>query len=180
MLATFEAFARRLGTEIKENTPPKTPAAAAIEPLPIESQPRQWWPVVLTALLGVIPAVVLGALYWKALDQNRAVGREVTELKTEIADLADKVAAIPPPMTYMSPSLLPAIRRHPARGRRPGCSSAGVRDPMPPHWPSSTFRSAKRRSPTVGSIGCERLPRRSRRSAPAPGSSSSRTSAISA
>ena len=105
MLATFEAFARRLGAEIKENTPPKAPAAAAIETLPIEPQPRQWWPVVVTALLGVIPAVVLGALYWRALEENRAVGREVSELKTEITDLADKVAAMPPPMTFMSPSV---------------------------------------------------------------------------
>ena len=109
MLATFEAFARRLGTEIKENTPPKATTAAALDPLPIESQPRQWWPVVLTALLGVIPAMVLGALYWKALEENRAVVRQVTDLKTEIADLADKVAALPPPMTFMSPSLLPSV-----------------------------------------------------------------------
>ena len=109
MLATFEAFARRLGTEIKENTPPKAPAVAAVETLPIEPQPRQWWPVVLTALLAVIPAVVLGTLYWRALDENRAVARQVTELKTEITDLADKVAAMPPPMTFMSPSLLPSI-----------------------------------------------------------------------
>jgi len=109
MLATFEAFARRLGAEIKENPPPKAAVAAAIDTLPIESQPRQWWPVVLTALLGVIPAVVLGALYWRALDENRAVVRQVAELKTEITDLADKVAAMPPPMTFMSPSLLPSI-----------------------------------------------------------------------
>ena len=109
MLATFEAFARRLGTEIKENTPPKTPAVAAVETLPIEPLRRQWWPVVLTALLAVIPALVLGTLYWKALDENRAVARQVTELKTEITDLADKVAAMPPPMTFMSPSLLPSI-----------------------------------------------------------------------
>jgi CheY-like chemotaxis protein len=109
MLATFEAFARRLGTEIKENTPPRAPAAAAVETLPIEPQPRQWWPVALTALLGVIPALVLGALYWRALDENRVVGRQVTELKAEIIDLADKVAAMPPPMTFMSPSLLPSM-----------------------------------------------------------------------
>jgi CheY-like chemotaxis protein len=131
MLATFEAFARRLGTEIKEHTP-KAPAAAAIEPLPVESQPRQWWPVVLTALLGVIPAVVLGALYWRALDQNRAVGREVTELKTEIADLADKVAAIPPPVTYMSPSLLPAIADTlPAGGGAAAAAPASASDAAP-------------------------------------------------
>ena len=109
MLATFEAFARRLATEIKENTPQSAPVAAAVDTLPIEPPPRVWWPVALTALLGVIPAVVLGALYWRALDENRAVGRQVTELKTEITDLADKVAAMPPPMTFMSPSLLPSM-----------------------------------------------------------------------
>jgi CheY-like chemotaxis protein len=119
MLATFEAFARRLGSEIKENTPPKAPAVAAVETLPIEPQPRQWWPVVLTALLAVIPAVVLGALYWRALDENRAVARQVTELRTEITDLADKVAAMPPPMTFMSPSLLPAIPQPLSSGAAP-------------------------------------------------------------
>ena len=123
MLATFEAFARRLGTEIKENTPPKAPAAATIDPLPIESQPRQWWPVVVTALLAVIPATVLGVLYWRALDENRAVVRQVTELKTEITDLADKVAAMPPPMTFMSPSLLPPIPQTLPAGAVPAGSS---------------------------------------------------------
>jgi CheY-like chemotaxis protein len=123
MLATFEAFARRLGTEIKENTSPKAPASAAIDPLPLEPRPRQWWPVVLTALLGVIPAVVLGALYWRALDENRAVVRQVTELKAEITDLADKVAAMPPPMTFMSPSLLSPIPQALPAGAAPSATA---------------------------------------------------------
>jgi len=126
MLATFEAFARRLGTEIKENTPAKAPAGAAVEALPIEPQPRQWWPVLLTALLAVIPAVVLGALYWKALDENRAVVRQVTELKTEITDLADKVAAMPPPMTFMSPSLLPPIPQALPAGAVPSAATPAI------------------------------------------------------
>ena len=180
MLATFEAFARRLGTEIKENTPPKAPAAAAIDPLPIESQPRQWWPVVLTALLGVIPAVVLGALYWKALDENRAVVRQVAELKTEITDLADKVAAMPPPVTYMSPGLLPSVPQASARRCRAGCDNAGGRDRDGPtgHRVRSVRRDAARQRPARSAA--RRSPRRSRRSTLAPGSSSSRTSAISA
>jgi hypothetical protein len=74
---------------------------------------------VLTALLAAIPAMVLGALYWKALGENRAVARQVTELKTEITDLADKVAAMPPPMTFMSPSLLPAIVQPLSSGAAP-------------------------------------------------------------
>ena len=133
MLATFEAFARRLGTEIKENTPPKAPTAAAIDPLPIESQPRQWWPVVLAALLGVIPAVVLGALYWRALDENRAVVRQVAELKTEITGLADKVAAMPPPVTYMSPGLLASVPQAFPAGTAPSATtpaSATERAPL--------------------------------------------------
>jgi CheY-like chemotaxis protein len=124
-LATFEAFARRLGAEIKENAS-RAPAAAALEPLPVEPRPHQWWPVVLTALLGVIPAVVLGVLYWKALDENRAVSRQVAQLRTEITDLADKVAAIPPPMTVMSPSLLPSIP-----GTLPAGTSLAAAAPVP-------------------------------------------------
>jgi len=123
MLATFEAFARRLGTEIKESTS-RAPAAAAIDPLPAEPQPRQWWPVAISALLGVIPAVVLGALYWKALDANKALAREVTGLKADISDLADKVAAIPPPMTFMSPSLLPYIPETLPAGVAPAATAA--------------------------------------------------------
>jgi CheY-like chemotaxis protein len=91
ILATFEAFARRMGTEIKENTP-KVPAAPAVpEPLPVE-QPRQWWPVLLTAVLAVIPAAVLGALYWKALDENRQVARQLTVLQAEVQKLAQDQA----------------------------------------------------------------------------------------
>ena len=67
MLATFEAFARRLVAEIKESAP-KVPAATVVEQLPVEPPPRQWWPVLLTALLAVVPAAVLGALYWNTLE----------------------------------------------------------------------------------------------------------------
>jgi hypothetical protein len=67
--------------------------------------------------------VVLGVLYWRALDENRAVVRQVTELRSEITDLADKVAAMPPPMTFMSPSLLPPIPQALPAGTAPAGSS---------------------------------------------------------
>ena len=52
MLATFEAFARRMTSEIKESIA-RMPPPPAIEPsLTPPPQRRQWWPVVLTALLG--------------------------------------------------------------------------------------------------------------------------------
>jgi hypothetical protein len=77
--------------------------------------------------------VVLGALYWKALEENRAVVRQVAELKTEITDLADKVAAMPPPMTFMSPSLLPSIPQTLPAGAAPSATapaSATERAPL--------------------------------------------------
>ncbi len=92
LLATFEAFARRLGTEIKEHTP-KAPVAPVAEPLPIEPPPRPLWPVALTALLAAVPALVLGALYWSARADNRQVARQLTELQARVEKLAQASAA---------------------------------------------------------------------------------------
>ena len=50
MLATFEAFARRLTSEMKESIG-KIPPPPAFESLTPPPPRRQWWPVVLTALL---------------------------------------------------------------------------------------------------------------------------------
>jgi CheY-like chemotaxis protein len=103
MLATFEAFARRLVTEIKESAP-KAPAATIVEQLPVEPPPRQWWPVLLTALLAVIPAAVLGTLYWQTLEENRVVERRLEQLQAEVGQLGKAVSAIPPPVAYVSPA----------------------------------------------------------------------------
>jgi CheY-like chemotaxis protein len=99
MLATFEAFARRLSGEIKEGTPRSAPAtlAAALPPPP---PPRQWWPVLLTALLAVVPSAVLGVLYWQSLETNRRYASELagvrTALETTIPEaLASRAAPAP-------------------------------------------------------------------------------------
>ena len=63
MLATFEAFARRMTTEVRESI--AKVAAPTREDMPPPPPPRQWWPVALTALLAAIPAVVLGYLAWQ-------------------------------------------------------------------------------------------------------------------
>jgi CheY-like chemotaxis protein len=99
MLATFEAFARRLSGEIKEGTPRSAPATLA-DALPPPPPPRQWWPVLLTALLAVVPAAVLGVLYWQALETNRRFASELegvrTALETTIPEaLANRAAALP-------------------------------------------------------------------------------------
>ena len=82
MLATFEAFARRLSSEIKEGIG-KLAAPQVVEPLP-PPPPRQWWPVLLTALLAVVPGAVLGVLLWQALENNRHVVSELSALRTTL------------------------------------------------------------------------------------------------
>ncbi len=91
VLATFEAFARRLGSEMKENAQKQPPAV--VELPPAEAPRRQWWPVFLTGLLAVIPACVLGFMYWQELETGREIGRQVTRLEEQVSALAKA----PPP-----------------------------------------------------------------------------------
>lgn len=99
MLATFEAFARRLSGEIKEGTA-RSAAVPPADALPPPPPPRQWWPVALTALLAVVPAAVLGVLYWQALESNRQFAGELagvrTALETTIPEaMARRAATVP-------------------------------------------------------------------------------------
>jgi hypothetical protein len=94
MLATFEAFSRRLNTEVKESIakiPPPPPLEALLPPAP----PRPWWPAVLTALFAAVPAFVLGYIAWSANAQNAALQREldVERAAHEKAKAAALVAA---------------------------------------------------------------------------------------
>ena len=133
LLATFEAFARRLVTEMKESAPKAPAAAPLIEPLPVAAPPRQWWPVVLTALLAVLPAAVLGALFWRSLGENRALNAEFAKVQAEVARLGEAVAAIPPPVAYVSPAAATAagVRLVPGVGPQSPPSAA------PPDAPAS-------------------------------------------
>ena len=92
MLATFEAFARRMHAELREGIakipPPPTPESLIPPP------PRQWWPVVMTALLAVIPAVVLGYMMWQTSITNERLARELIETRAEAERArADALAA---------------------------------------------------------------------------------------
>jgi hypothetical protein len=84
VVATVEAFARRMSGELKDGlgrlAPP--PTAELLPPPP----PALRWPIAITALLAAVPAAVLGALLWRALDSNRAAEHEVAELKARQAE----------------------------------------------------------------------------------------------
>ena len=81
MLATFEAFARRLSGEVREGIA-KIPAPPSPESLVPPPAPRQWWPVGLTALLAVVPALVFGYVTWQIARTNDRLAAEVAEART--------------------------------------------------------------------------------------------------
>jgi CheY-like chemotaxis protein len=105
VLATFEAFARRLGSEMKENA--QKPPPAIVELPPPELPRRQWWPVVLTTLLAAIPAFVLGYMYWQELATGREIGRQVARLEEQVGALAKAPPPVASPFAAATPVAVP-------------------------------------------------------------------------
>ncbi len=101
VLATFEAFARRLGSEMKENAQKQPPAVVELQPA--GAPPRQWWPVFLTALLAVIPTCVLGFMYWQELETGREISRQVTRLEAQVSALAKAPRPVASPFAATAP-----------------------------------------------------------------------------
>jgi CheY-like chemotaxis protein len=109
MLATFEAFARRLGGDIRDGIA-KIPAPLTREELVPPPSPRQWWPVVMTALLAVVPAIVLGYMTWQTSLTNDRLARDLVETRAaaERAKADAIAAAARASATVASTSLLAA------------------------------------------------------------------------
>ena len=116
VLATFEAFARRLSSELKEGLS-KMPVAPTIEPsLPPPPQ-RQWWPVALTALLGVLPALVLGWMFWQTYQANQSLSGDLA--RAQAASAAAQATAAAAAVAAMPDATLPAVEAVPGRGGPP-------------------------------------------------------------
>jgi hypothetical protein len=118
MLATFEAFARRFSIELKDGLS-KLPVAPVIEPSLPQPAPRQWWPVTLTALLAVLPALVLGWFVWQSFQRNQELAAELARAQSATAAAqataaAAKVSALP--AADLPPDMLAAARGGPPSG----------------------------------------------------------------
>jgi CheY-like chemotaxis protein len=105
VLATFEAFARRLGSEIRDHAQKQPPAV--VELPPVEAPRRQWWPVFLTGLLAAIPACVLGFMYWQQLETGREIGRQVKDLEDQVSALAKATRPVASPFVAAAPGSAP-------------------------------------------------------------------------
>jgi CheY-like chemotaxis protein len=100
VLASLEAFARRIGTEIKQTTPAtesveRVAGTAPAEPAPASS-PR--WPLVaLIVAVALLPTIVLAALYTRTLQSTQDLMRSnarlaaiVEEQHAQIVNLQQK------------------------------------------------------------------------------------------
>ena len=132
MLATFEAFARRLGTEMKESIGKDSAARRTSTALPPTASAASGGRSCSPRCCGVIPAVVLGYLSWQASTTNRP-SSQVAELKPR------------------SPTGRKGRRRPPPAPQRPQSRhrSAG-------HCPRAPRRRQQRRRPRRGPA-CDRV-----------------------
>lgn len=134
VLATFEAFARRISGELKEGfvNAPRPPAVEVAAP-PRPSHP--WWPVVVTTLVAVVPAVVLGWFLSGALESNARLGAELARAQADAAAARSAVTALQAARAEAPPAaaaLPPAAAAAPApAGRHPAAAGQSVTDYVP-------------------------------------------------
>jgi CheY-like chemotaxis protein len=91
VLASLEAFARRITNEARPATPPTVPAPAATpEPPPPDEQPpviepQKRWPLfAAVAVVALTPTVVLGWLYTQQLKTTQALQLDNSNLQTSV------------------------------------------------------------------------------------------------
>lgn len=107
MLATFEAFARRMSSEIKDGIHKATPPPS--EPLVPPPPPTPWWPMVLTGLLAVVPAAILGFLYWQSQQAGVALTSELADAKAKAAAAEATARAALTPLPAAGPAGLNSL-----------------------------------------------------------------------
>lgn len=95
VLASLEAFARRIGAEAK----PAVPAAPTPEPHAVEQETtvvrQSRWPLVAAvAAVALIPTLVLALLYTRQLESEKAMRRTNTQLQSTIDEQKARLATL--------------------------------------------------------------------------------------
>lgn len=114
MLATFEAFARRMSSEIKDGIAKAAPPPA--EPVLPPPPPTPWWPMVLTGLLAVVPAAILGFLYWQSQQAQAGLARDLADAKAQVASAEATARAALTPLPAGDPAGLNSLGAPPPVG----------------------------------------------------------------
>ena len=107
MLATFEAFARRMSSEVKDGIAKATPPPA--EPVLPPPPPTPWWPMVLTGLLAVVPAAILGFLYWQSQQAQAGLARDLADARAQAASAEATARAALTPLPAGGPAGLNSL-----------------------------------------------------------------------
>jgi CheY-like chemotaxis protein len=92
VLASLEAFARRIGTEMKPAAAPPTPEP--IEAPPPPPPPSRWPLVAVIAALALLPTVVLAVLHTRTLDDMNGLAQANTKLAAFVQEQQLQLAAL--------------------------------------------------------------------------------------
>jgi CheY-like chemotaxis protein len=107
VLASLEAFARRIGTELKQSAPESEPpeqAPVAAPPEPPVQTPSRWPLVALIVAVAVLPTAILALLYTRTLESaqdlmrsNARLATIVEEQHAQIVNLQQRPEPLAPP-----------------------------------------------------------------------------------
>jgi CheY-like chemotaxis protein len=91
VLASLEAFARRIGTEMKPAPPPPPEPAEVLPPPP---PPSRWPLAAAIAGIALLPTVVLGVLHMRTLDDINGLAQTNTKLAAFVQEQQLQMAAL--------------------------------------------------------------------------------------
>jgi CheY-like chemotaxis protein len=110
VLASLEAFARRIGTDMKPAAAPP-PAPEPIEALPPPPPPNRWPLVAAIAALALLPTVVLAVLHMRTLDTLNDLAQSNTKLNAYVQEQQLQLAALQQAVRGRETQAAPVIAR---------------------------------------------------------------------
>jgi CheY-like chemotaxis protein len=111
MVASLDAFARRIGGEGKQESAaaPAPEAAPAAEPPP--EQPHRWPLAAAVAALALLPTLILGVLYTRTLQTTQSLMQSNARLASVVEEQQAQMAAIQQSLQSQTAPVLTAAAR---------------------------------------------------------------------